>query len=187
MLLAETDRGKGALSMKNAIIAAVVAAVVAAASGTAATLVTSKTIKDGTIQLVDLSAAAKKGLKGARGVRGAAGVPGRQGTPGIQGPQGIQGPPGTPSFQRLRFSASPTVTIPKGTSTDPGTGRAEAACLAGEVAVSGGYGLIGAESGITRMNGNGSAWVAEAENSSLTDTAQLTAYAYCAPGVTFVP
>lgn len=37
--------------MKSAIVAAVVAAVVAAASGTAATIViTSKSIKDGTIQ-----------------------------------------------------------------------------------------------------------------------------------------
>jgi hypothetical protein len=57
--------------MKNALIAAVVAAVVAAASGTAATIVvTSKNIKNGTIQTVDISAKAKRALKGNRG-RGA--------------------------------------------------------------------------------------------------------------------
>jgi hypothetical protein len=69
--------------MKNAVIAAAVAAVVAAASGTAATLVvTSKNIKNGTIQTVDLSAKAKRALKGNRGPEGRI------------GPQGLQGPPG---------------------------------------------------------------------------------------------
>jgi hypothetical protein len=47
--------------MKNALVAAVVAAVVAAASGTAATMiVTSKNIKNGTIQTVDINSAAKR-------------------------------------------------------------------------------------------------------------------------------
>jgi len=42
--------------MKSALIAAIVAAVVAAASSTAATIVvTSKHIKNGTIQTVDIS------------------------------------------------------------------------------------------------------------------------------------
>ena len=59
--------------MKNALIAAVVAAIVAAASGTAATIVvTSKNIKNGTIQTVDISAKAKRALKGNR-VRAACG------------------------------------------------------------------------------------------------------------------
>ena len=44
--------------MRNALIAAVVAAIVAAASSTAATIVvTSKNIKNGTIQTADISAA----------------------------------------------------------------------------------------------------------------------------------
>jgi hypothetical protein len=47
--------------MKTALIAAIVSAVVAAASGTAATIVvTSKNIKDGTIQTVDISAKANE-------------------------------------------------------------------------------------------------------------------------------
>jgi hypothetical protein len=53
--------------MKDALIAAVVAAVVAAASGTAATIVVMSNIKNGTIQMVDLSAKAKRALKGNRG------------------------------------------------------------------------------------------------------------------------
>jgi Collagen triple helix repeat (20 copies) len=80
--------------MKAALIAAVVAAIVAAASGTAATIVvTSKNIKNGTIQTVDISAKAQRALAGKRGPIGRRGA---QGTPGAQGPQGAQGPPGAP-------------------------------------------------------------------------------------------
>jgi hypothetical protein len=81
--------------MKHAVIAAVVAAVVAAASGTAATLVvTSKNIKNGTIQTVDLSAKAKRALRGSRGPRGATGLTGPQGPAGAAGPHGPAGPQG---------------------------------------------------------------------------------------------
>jgi hypothetical protein len=82
--------------MKNAMIAAVVAAVVAAASGTAATiLVTSKSIKNGTIQTVDISAKAKRALKGNRGLPGAQGSTGPVGPTGPQGQKGDPGAPGT--------------------------------------------------------------------------------------------
>ena len=65
--------------MKTALIAAVVSAIVAAASGTAATiLVTSKNIQNGTIQTVDISAKAKRSLKGNRGPRGLTGAQGQQ-------------------------------------------------------------------------------------------------------------
>ena len=78
--------------MRNALIAAVVAAVVAAASSSAATIViTSKNIKNGTIQTVDISAKAKRALTGQRGPRGFAGATGAQ---GVQGPTGLQGPVG---------------------------------------------------------------------------------------------
>lgn len=80
---------RGSQIMKSALVAAVVAAVVAAASGTAATIVvTSKNIKNGTIQAVDISAKAKRALKGNRGPRGLAGAPGQ---PGAQGPAGANG------------------------------------------------------------------------------------------------
>jgi hypothetical protein len=86
---------KGFQIMKSAFIAAVVAAVVAAASGTAATIVvTSKHIKNGTIQTVDISAKAKRALKGNRGPQGAGGSAGPQGPAGAAGPQGIAGPQG---------------------------------------------------------------------------------------------
>ena len=88
--------------MKTALIAAIVAAVVAAASGTAATIVvTSKNIKNGTIQTVDISAKAKRALKGNRGLRGlqgSSGPAGPAGVAGAAGPQGIQGLPGRPGI-----------------------------------------------------------------------------------------
>jgi Collagen triple helix repeat (20 copies) len=90
--------------MKNAMMAAVVAAVVAATSSAAATLVvTSKNIKNGTIQTVDISAKAQRALRGNRGptgpagpagVAGAAGPAGPAGAVGPQGPQGNRGPSG---------------------------------------------------------------------------------------------
>jgi hypothetical protein len=166
--------------MKSALIAGVVAAVVAAASSTAATIVvTSKSIKNGTIQTVDISAKAKKALKGARGARGPAGARGLAGPAGAPGPQGIQGPAG---IQRLQLVVSPPVTIAAGAQ-----GAAEAVCPAGEIAVSGGFGLLGPDAGVYQSLGNGAAWVARAENAPGVDPAQLAAYAYCSPGVSFVP
>jgi hypothetical protein len=92
--------GKGVLRMKSAVIAAVVAAVVAAASGTAATIVvTSKNIKNGTIQTVDISAKAKRALKGNGGPRG---FPGATGPVGPTGPQGQKGDPGAPGTRGPR-------------------------------------------------------------------------------------
>jgi hypothetical protein len=50
--------------MRSIIVAGVVAALIAASSATAVLLVTSKNIKNGTIQMVDISAGAKRALKG---------------------------------------------------------------------------------------------------------------------------
>ena len=63
---------------------------VSAASATAAFVVTSANIKNGTIQLVDLNGKTKQALKGKRGPRGFA---------GYEGLSGPQGPPGqSPTF-----------------------------------------------------------------------------------------
>lgn len=84
--------------MRSAVIAAIVAAVVASTGAAAASIViTSKNIKNGTIQTVDLSPKAKRALKGNRGVpgpQGLAGAPGTQGPKGDPGPKGEQGPKG---------------------------------------------------------------------------------------------
>ena len=68
-------------------------------SAVAASLITSKQIKDGSIEVKDLSKKAKKALKGKaavgqRGANGAQGPQGAQGAPGAQGAQGEAGPKG---------------------------------------------------------------------------------------------
>jgi hypothetical protein len=116
--------------VKSALIAAVVAAFVAAASGTAATiLVTSKNIKNGTIQTVDISAKAKRALKGNRGRRGFAGAAGAAGPAGAVGPPGARGPSG-PGMTDLEWVA--------GNATGTGEVAAQVQCPAGKVVISGG-------------------------------------------------
>jgi hypothetical protein len=91
--------------MRAAIIAAIVATLVSAASATAAFVVTSANIKNGTIQLVDLNGKTKQALKGKRGPRGS------EGPAGDQGPSGAPGPPGqSPTFTQAyseRATAQP--------------------------------------------------------------------------------
>lgn len=81
-----------------AMVVAVIALVVASAgSAVAATLITSKQIKNGTIQTVDISKKARTALKGQRGAvgpTGPQGLQGQQGLPGEQGPKGDTGAAG---------------------------------------------------------------------------------------------
>ena len=73
--------------MKSGIIAAIIAAVVSegAATATTAGLFTGVQVKYGSLGLVDLSASAKRALKGQRGPAGPSGVQGVQGIQGIAG------------------------------------------------------------------------------------------------------
>jgi hypothetical protein len=162
--------------VRNALIAAVVAAIVAAASSTAATIVvTSKNIKNGTIQTADLSAAAKRALKGNRGPRGFRGARGSQGVPGPQGPQGLQG------IQRL-VAVSATKTIPPEV-----TDNVVATCPAGMTAVGGGFNLVPAgSSGTPTVTSSVSAttgWSVSVDTSE-SPGGNLTSTAYCSPNVT---
>jgi hypothetical protein len=112
---------EGVISMKNALIAAVVSAVIASTTAAAATIVvTSKNIKNGTIKTVDISAKAKRALKGNRGPRGLAGP---AGAAGVRGPAG----PGMTDLEWVSGSNS-------------GTGEviAQVQCPAGKTVVSGG-------------------------------------------------
>lgn len=158
--------------MKNALIAAVVAAVVAAASGTAATLVvTSKNIKNGTIQTVDISAKAKRALRGNRGPRG---LQGPAGVPGSQGPTGPTGPQGPPGVQSI-------LQVPNSVSVAPATdGTVTAVCPAGQRAVSGGFSFGGIITGSFR---DGTGWTATGYN-DLTTPVNLMVWANCSPNLT---
>ena len=105
----------------------------------------SKNIKDGTIQSVDISAKAKRALKGQRGARGAPGPTGPQGPAGAQGPQGAigptgpggpegpQGPEGEPGFAYTAVTDDVVM-------SDLGqTVTKTVSCFPGEVATGGGY------------------------------------------------
>jgi hypothetical protein len=82
-----------------AIVAGALAVAVATAgSATAASLITSSQIKDGTIQMRDISKRAQLSLKGQTGP---AGMKGPAGVPGAQGPAGAQGPPGMVTMTRV--------------------------------------------------------------------------------------
>ena len=63
-------------------------------SAVAASLITTKQIKNGTIQLVDISKKTREALQGGRGPQGPPGPAGANGTIGKDGAQGVPGPPG---------------------------------------------------------------------------------------------
>jgi len=104
-------------------------ALLASLAGTATAakvLITSKDIKNGTIQPIDLSAKAKRVLKARRGP---AGPPG---SAGEQGPQGSQGPQGPPISFTNAYSGQ--VTVANGSFA-----FADAICPTGKQVVGGGY------------------------------------------------
>jgi collagen triple helix repeat protein len=181
--------------MKNALIAAVVSAVVAAASGTAATIViTSKNIKNGSIEAVDISAKAKRALKGNRGPRGAAGpagATGAQGAPGPQGPQGSQGPVGSrgpagppgpqgpPGVQQIT-EVNGRVTLFAGQ-----TGYATAFCPGGTTAIGGQFWFGEEHTSWGEVYASytiGHGWRVHAANRTSSDQI-LDVWALCAPNV----
>jgi len=59
--------------------------------------VASPQVVNGSLQAKDLSASAKRALKGNRGLRGLAGAKGATGAAGVQGVKGDKGDPGTPT------------------------------------------------------------------------------------------
>jgi hypothetical protein len=149
--------------MKSAIIAGVVAMLVSSASATAAFVVTSKNIKNGTIQTIDLSAKARKALKGNAGQAGA------------RGPAGAQGPPGFVGATRI---VSATFPVPSNTPGSPQT----VSCPAGTGVISGG--VISEAQGDTWVDApSGNGWSGAANNVAGVEPGELTVYALCAQGV----
>jgi hypothetical protein len=149
--------------MKSAIIAGVVAMLVSSASATAAFVVTSKNIKNGTIQTVDLSAKAKKALKG------------KAGRAGARGPVGPQGPPGFVGATRV---VSATFPVPSNTAGSPQT----VSCPAGTGVISGG--VVSDTEGDTWLDApSGNGWSGAANNVASINPGEVTVYALCAQGV----
>lgn len=117
---------------------AVVALLLAAATAGAQSLfdggdirnntLTGADIKDGSVQVSELSRNARRALRGARGARGPRGLPGNQGQ------IGPVGPPGANAVGDMAYFEGPEVLVPAG---DFGT--AQAFCRADRFATGGGY------------------------------------------------
>lgn len=136
------------------IAVALAVGLVTAGSSTAALIVTSKNIKNGTIQLVDMSPRAKASLRGQRG------------------PRGLQGAPGISSISEV----SATLTI-----LPSGRGNAVATCPAGLAPISGGY-LAGASGIVVQVSRRSEqrGWEVGASGPS---GVSMLVYACCAPGI----
>jgi Collagen triple helix repeat (20 copies) len=163
--------------MKNALIAAVVSAVIASTTATAATIVvTSKNIKNGTIQTVDISAKAKRALKGNRGPRGLTGARGPAGAAGAQGAQGPQGPQGPTGFVGATRVVSAEFPVPGG------TGDVQSVvCPAGTGVISGG--VVSNTVGDTWYDApSGNGWAGAANNFADPDPGTVRVFAVCAQG-----
>jgi Collagen triple helix repeat (20 copies) len=105
--------------VKTIITAIIVSVVISGtASAGVTTLITSRQIKDHTIQLRDISPSAlgqmqgQTGAQGVPGSKGDTGAPGAQGLSGPQGPAGPQGPQGEPGESNELYVRSATITIP---------------------------------------------------------------------------
>jgi hypothetical protein len=103
------------------ILVALAVALLTASGATAAFVVTSANIKNGTIQPVDLSAKTKRFMRGSKGA-------------GPSGPQGERGPQGPPGFVNHFQVVSPVVEV-----SDGAEGTATATCSSGMKVTGGGF------------------------------------------------
>jgi hypothetical protein len=174
--------------MKTIVAVIVTALAVGATASTAAVIVTSANIKDGTIQTKDMSAKAKAALKGNRGpagARGPAGITGPQGPAGIgapgptgpQGAPGAQGAPGTQGIQGVQGApglAGVQYVVEVGV---PGEGSATATCPDGKYVIGGGASASSGWFYRSEPTDNAS-WTASADGGAA--DSNVTAFAICA-------
>lgn len=141
-------------------------------SATAATvaLITGKQIKNGSIELVDLSPAAKRALKGQRGPEG---PPGAQGPAGPAGLAGAPGAPGGFDPAKVSYVTGPSTTIPSGA-----VASVHATCPQGTKVIGGGH-----FANINHVGGeqtfDGRTWTVIVLNDTLIDV-DANAFAVCA-------
>jgi hypothetical protein len=150
--------------VKSIIIAAIVAALVSATAATAASgLITGAQIKNGSIGLVDLSAKAKRALKGQRGPAGL---------------QGVAGPAGGFDPAKVSYVEGTSFQVAPGAA---GSGRAS--CPAGAKALSGGWVVISGDVGEVfgnRTYDAGGSWSVFVYNHDTYTNATVTPFVVCA-------
>jgi|SRR5262245_2244114 len=156
---------------RRVLILLAIIAVLSMASGAAATrvLITSKDIKNGTIRPVDLSAAAKRTMRGKQGIRGL------RGTKGPTGPRGFQGNPGPPGFSGVLPNDNLGAISPNS------SGTVSAECISGYKAVGGGFEATDPNLTVyaSKPSASGFGWDVSARNSGGSSEA-LWAYVLCA-------
>jgi hypothetical protein len=126
-------------------------------------------IINGSIQLADLSLAARKGMRGPQGLPGPRGA---QGIPGLQGVQGATGAVGGFDQGKLAYVGSPNVALAPFTQ-----GQATASCPPGSKPLGGG-GLFNGTRPILSVP-SGAGWTVHAFN-DLTATMNINAFVVCA-------
>jgi hypothetical protein len=113
-------------------VAAIVSA--SAATATTAVVITGAQIKDGSIQVKDLSRKARIALRGQRGPRGFAGLDGAPGATGATGATGARGADGGFDPNKVTLRQDEQKSIPAGALE-----TLTATCASGERAISGGW------------------------------------------------
>ena len=156
---------------RRVLILLAMVAVLSTASGAAATrvLITSKDIKNGTIRPVDLSAAAKRTMRGKQGIRGLRGIQ------GPIGPRGLQGNPGPPGFSGVLPNDNVGAISPNS------SGTVSADCISGYKAVGGGFEATDPNLTVyaSKPSASGFGWDLSARNAGSSSLA-LWAYVLCA-------
>jgi hypothetical protein len=166
--LGNAEQGDYAVLVRTVLIIAATVLLTAGTTQAVNRLVTSRDIKNGTIQPVDLSAKAKRTMKGARGAEGPPGPPGAQ---GLRGPQGERG----------LLSSTTWVTGSIGTAYPGSFGYASATCPSGTKVVSGGFNTTSTTLAAKSERAVGpTIWAVEMVNFGPTYPASFTAYALCA-------
>jgi hypothetical protein len=161
-----------------AMVVALIALFVALTStATATVLITGKQIKDGSIQLRDLSPKAKLALKGQRGPRGYTGLPGTAGPAGPAGATGAAGPAGGFDPSKLMHVTGNAIAV-----APESFGTATATCPSGLSVISGGFHVSAAD--LAEVDGShvmeGNSWQVLVYNWDVDFPAEVVPYAVCA-------
>jgi Collagen triple helix repeat (20 copies) len=160
------------------LLVAAVPTAIAGSSALPRNSVGSPQIKNGSIQVVDISRRARAALRGARGPEGPQGMPGSQGATGATGAQGPQGVPGQPGAPGAPGLAGVQYVVSAEVPNDVAT----ALCPAGKFAIAGGgvASEIGSQLWLSAPVG-GTGWIAGAEfDNDVGGSAPVQAFAVCA-------